>query len=839
VLRATLSTLLARKLRLLLSALSIVLGVSFVSGAFVLTDSLGRVFDSLFTQVNAGVAVQVRSVAELESAQGMEAPRPLVSPRVIEQVAAVDGVSEVRGDVFGLAQVVDPGGELVNSGPAPAFGVNWYDSPVLNPATLREGRAPRGPDEIVIDAGLAEESGYDVGDRAPVLTEAPRRDYHIVGIFGYGQKDTLAGETTVAFDDATARQVLGTGDSYHQLVVAAEDGVGQVELRDRIRAVLPAGIEAITGEEAADEDAGALQEGLGFFSTFLLVFAAVALFVGAFLIFNTFTMLVTQRTRELALMRALGASRAQVTGSVLAEALVVGTISSVVGLCLGIGVAIGLRALFSAVGAELPAGETVILPRTVIVSFAVGILVTAAAALLPARKAASVPPVAAMRDAATPDRPLRRLALLGAVLLAAGAAGIGWSLFGDAGLWTLGIAMLLAFVGIAALSPLVALPVISLVGAPLSRRLPGRLGRQNAMRNPRRSASTAAALMIGLALVSAVSVLGASTKSSIEVVAERALGAEFVLDTAGPVGFSADVADAVRRIDGVATVDELRADQVRVGESTEFVVALSQGAVGSTVTLQERAGSLTALGPGTVLVDDTEAGERDLSVGDRVEVTTARGGTSSARVVGTYAENQLVGSWVFDESLAESFSTSRVFAALVRLDEGADAAAVRAAIDQVGEDNPGVQVQDQSEFVAAQAAQIDQVIAIITLLLVLSVLIAVLGIVNTLALSVIERTRELGLLRAVGLGRGQLRRMVRVESVILAMFGALLGLVVGSAFGALLVTALADEGLTELTFPLGRLLLFLVLAALAGVIAAWLPARRAARMNVLRAIATE
>jgi len=837
MLRATLSNLLARKLRLLLSALSIVLGVSFVSGAFVLTDSLGRVFDSLFTQVNAGVAVQVRSVAELESVEGMEAPRRLVSPAVIEQVAAVEGVAEVRGDVYGRADVVGPDGELVNPGPAPALGVNWYDSP-LNPATLREGRAPSGPNEIVIDAGLADRIGYDVGDRAPVLTEAPRREYEIVGIFGYGDKDNLAGETTVAFDDATAREVLGTGDSYNHLVVAAEDGVGQAELRDRIRAVLPPGVEAVTGEEAADEDAGTLQEGLGFFSTFLLVFAAVALFVGAFLIFNTFTMLVTQRTRELALMRALGASRRQVTGSVLLEAVIVGTISAVVGLGLGIGVAIGLRELFGVLGAELPEGETVILPRTVIVSFAVGILVTAAAALLPARKAASVPPVAAMRDAATPDRPLRRVGLLGAVLLAAGAAGIGWSLFGAGGLWTLGIAMLLAFVGIAALSPLVARPVISLVGAPLSRRLPGRLGRQNAMRNPRRSASTAAALMIGLALVSAVSVLGASTKSSIEVVAARALGAEFVLDTAGP-GFSADVVDAIRRIEGVATVDELRADQVRVGDSTEFVVAVSAGAVGSTITLQERAGSVDALGRGTVLVDDTEAAARKLAVGDRVEVTTARGGTSSLRVVGTYAENQLVGSWVFDESLARSFSTSRAFAALVRLDEGADLPAVRAAMEEVGENNPGVQVQDQSEFVAAQAAQVDQVIQIITLLLVLSVLIAVLGIVNTLALSVIERTRELGLLRAVGLGRGQLRRMVRVESVILAVFGALLGLVVGSAFGALLVTALEDEGLTELTFPFGRMLLFLVLAAVAGVIAAWLPARRAARMNVLRAIATE
>ncbi len=508
MLRATLKSLLARKLRLLLSAMAIVLGVSFVSGAFVLTDSLGRTFDDLFTTVSRNVAVEVRGTvqSDLGSEQGGPSgdnTRRNVPASTLDTVRKVDGVAETQPSVFGGAVVVGTDGKLVRNNGAPNIGANWVDSTLLTQQRIVEGNPPRGPDEVVLDPDYAQRSGHHIGDTVTVLTPTGQHRFRMVGLMRYADgKSSLGGETYLLFSTATAQRVLDIPGQYTDIQAAASGGVSQAELRDRVARALPSGTEAITGKQYADEQSSSIKQGLGFFNTFLLVFAGVALFVGAFIIFNTFSILIAQRTRELALMRALGASRGQVTRSVLLESVVVGFIASAVGLAAGVGVAVGLKSLFNAIGAELPPGPTLVLPRTVIAAFAVGILITSVAVLIPARRAAKIAPVAAMRDAETADRPLTRQTIGGALSLVLGGIAMFFGLTGH-GLAILGVGTVLAFIGIALLSPLISRPVSRLVGTLFTRRIPGRLGRQNAMRNPRRTASTAAALMIGLALVSA------------------------------------------------------------------------------------------------------------------------------------------------------------------------------------------------------------------------------------------------------------------------------------------------------------------------------------------------
>ena len=840
MLRATIKSLLARKLRLLLSAMAVVLGVSFVVGAFVLTDSLGRTFDDLFATVNKNIAVDVRGV---EKANGTASDdfggvgRDDVPVATLERLRAVDGVAEAQPSVFGTAVLVGSDRKPVTGTGAPTIGGAWVPSDVLNQQRVVEGSAPSGPDQIAIDPALADKAEKKVGDSAVVLTRSGQQQFRIVGLVRYANgKDSLGGESYVYTDLPTAQKVFQVS-GYSEIYLSARDGVSQQELRDRVASALPARTEAITGTQLADEQASDVQEGIGFLNTFLLVFAAVALFVGAFIIFNTFSILVAQRTKELALMRALGASKRQVTRSVLIEAVAVGGIASVVGLAAGIGVAIGLQGLFRAFGAGLPSADLVIEPRTIIVAFAVGIIVTSAAALLPARRAAKVPPIAAMRDAATPDRSLFRQIVGGMVLLVAGAVAMTMGLTGSA-LWVLGLGTVLAFLGVALLSPLLARPVTGTLGTLFARGLPGRLGKQNSQRNPRRTASTAAALMIGLALVSAVGVLGASFKESIRKTVDNALGADFVLDTS-TTGMTADTVKALSEQPGVGTTTPFRQARVELNGDESYPIALPASAIGQTVAVTKETGSLTDLGPGTVIVASSTAEDKGLSVGSTVKTDYPDGTSESLRVVGTYEDNELVGNYVVSEDAGTHFDQPLYEVALVKVAPGADAGQVRAALEKTIEPYPNVSLQDRSEFVGEVTGQIDQLVTFFSLLLALSVGIAILGIVNTLALSVLERTRELGLLRAVGMSRRQVKRMVRVEAVLVAVFGGLLGLAVGAVFGVALQRALRGEGVTELAFPVGQLTIYLVLAAVAGVLAAWLPARRAAKLNVLQAVASD
>jgi putative ABC transport system permease protein len=834
VTRVVLRSLLARKLRLLLSTSAIVLGVAFVAGALTLTDTLGRVFDDLFVKVNAQTDLEVRGAVAIEGATGPTALRRPVPAELLGTIAAVPGVRAVTGDVSSYAQIVLADGTAYSTGGAPASGLNYDGEPATSPMSLRQGRAPAGPGDVAVDVTTAQKTGFDIGDRIALLLASGRQSFVLTGTFGLGDSDSVGGASIVAFEQKTAERLLGRPGEYDTMRVAADDGASVPDLQRRVAQSLPGTLEVATGEEIAAESATAVKVGLGFFSTLLLAFAGVALFVGAFLIFNTFSILVAQRQRELAVLRALGASRTQVTSSVLAEALVVGLLASAIGIALGLLVALGLRELVGSFGATLPPGPLVVSTRTVLWSLGVGVGVTAVAALLPARKASAVRPIEAMRAAVPGQADLRRGTVIGVLLLL---PGLGLLVAGSRGrLPLLGAGCVLTILAVAALAPLLSTAAARLLGAPLTSRVPGRLGRLNAMRNPRRTATTAAALMIGLAMVSAVSLVGASAKASFSSDIPAALGADLVIQLQGEQGIPVPVAQQLAALPQVARADGLHLGQARVGASLTNVTTMPGSAVGGAMVLERVTGDVNALAPGRILVDQDEAARQGLRVGSEVMVQLPRSEPRSHVVVGTYVANLLASQYVLDTAAAVGFPTAQDTVLLLTGKAGVSAAALRSAVQAVTAALPSAEVRDPLELTDSAISQVDNAMAFLNVLLLLSIAIAVLGIVNTLALSVIDRTRELGLLRAVGLSRGQTRRMITSEAVIVAVFGALLGIFVGVGFGVALQRGLADQGITVPAVPYGRLGLFIVAAAATGVVAAVLPARRAARLHVLTAI---
>lgn len=846
--RVTLRGLVAHRFRLALTVLAIVLGVGFVAGTFMFTDTLNNMFDELFTEANEGVDVIVRAETSFTSSGpgtgGFGDSEP-VSERLLEKVRRVEGVTQAEGFVMGFAQIVDPDGDAIAPQGPPTLGVSWGRES-LSSLVLREGRKPRGGGEVAVDARTARDNDLKVGDRVTILSlEEPER-FRIVGIAGFGVADSLGGSTLAAFDLRTAQRLMGEDDELTWIDVAGEEGVAAVDLRERIAKVLPKDVEAATATRVAKEQSASIKDALGFLNTALLVFAAVALFVGAFIIYNTFNILVTQRTRELALLRTLGASTRQVTVSVMVEALLVGAVSSALGLGVGILMAYGLRGLLDAFGISLPSADLRLVPRTVVVAVVVGGVVTLVSAVLPARRASRVPPIAALRDV-EPVRPvsLHRRALAGvavtgagAALLAAGLAGVGPALT------LVGVGVAVTFIGVTALSPLVSRRLSSWIGAPLPRAfgVPGKLGRENSMRNPRRTAATSAALMVGMALVATFAILGQSVKASARAAIEDSYRADLVLMVNNGISpISPQVARELRDREALGVVSRIRVGVWREpgSKAIRFVTAVEGGTVENVLKLDVLSGGTRGLDRNGVLVHEDVAEDEELRTGDafRMEFPS---GTERMRVAGVYAENRIVGDYVLGlEAYDANYSGKVDQYLMVNAARGITVREARRAVERVLEDFPSVDVRDQTEMRDNQEEQIDRLLGLITALLALAILIALLGIVNTLALSVFERTRELGLLRAVGLSRRQTRAMIRWESVIIALFGGLLGLGVGSFFGWALVTALADEGITDLAFPFGRVAAFLALAGLAGVVAAMLPARRAARLNVLEAIATE
>ena len=845
--KATLKGLLAHKFRLAATALAIVLGVSFVAGTYVLTDTINATFTNLFDEVTQGIDVAVRS-KDVFTGQMGEVRDP-IPEEVLNEVKAVDGVKVAEGSVTGFAQFVDKDGKPVTTGGAPTLGVSISSAPELQAGTtVRSGRLPSGPDEMVVDAQTADKHGFAVGDRVKVLLQGPARTFTVSGIIGFGEAGNLGGATLAGFTLPTAQEVLNREGRFDEIDVVAAEGTTPEQLRDRVRAVLDPRYEVLTGEELSASQAAAINDTIGrFLSTALLSFAFVALLVGAFLIFNTFTIIVAQRTRELALLRCLGASRRQVMTSVLLESLIVAVVASLVGLGLGVLIANGLKALLTGIlNFDLPTTGTVFLWRTVIVSLAVGIVVTVLAALLPARKATRVPPVAALQPetAFAPTHFRKRRIVLGVLVTLVGIALLLAGLFQNEGNRLVNVASgaVIVFFGVAILSPLIARPLARLIGWPFAKafRLPGTLARENAMRNPRRTASTAAALMIGLALVTFVSIFAASIKASTTETLDRTIAADYILmnDTFTP--FSPDLATRLADQPELAAVVGVRLGAFKLDGATKQLIGIDPAAYDRVVKSEVLSGSIADLQSGGLAVKEDVAEANGWTVGERVALQFPRGGTQQVQVKAIYKDNSVNGDYLLSLADYERFYADQADSQiLVQAAPGTTPAASRAAIDRVLVDFPNVTVRDQAEYKAETARQIDQVVNLFFALLALAVVIALFGIVNTLGLSIFERIRELGLLRAIGATRRQIRSMIRWEAVIIAVLGAVLGLAVGVFFGWTIVRALRSVGITEFAVPGGQLVIFVVFAALAGILAAVLPGRRAARIDVLRAITTE
>ncbi len=842
--KVTLKGLLAHKLRLALTAVAIVLGVTFISGTLVLTDTLHATFTTLFGHVYQNVDFEIRGKAAFtDNSGGGGAVRKPIPDSIAAEVRQIPGVAYAEGTVGGYAQFVAHDGQAVTTGGAPTIGLSFDPNPKLSSLRVSSGHGPTTPEQVAMDAGTASKYHFHVGDRVRVLLIGPPRTFTISGIVTFGTANNLAGATLAAFALPTAQQVLGEPGQLSAVDVLAQPGADKAQLQRAIAKTLPAGVEVVTGQTVADEATSTINQALSFFSTALLVFAFISLFVGGFTIFNTFSIIVGQRTRELALLRIVGASRRQVFRSVLLEALLLGLAASLVGLGLGVLAAVGLEALLKGFGITLPTGPLVFASRTVIAALAVGVGVTVVSAIGPARRAVRIPPVAALADYRTDQaESSRRRIAVGSVVAVVGIAALVLGLTKPA-IQLVGIGAVAIFLGIGMLAPVVARPMSSVIGRPLARLLgiPGRLGRENSMRSPRRTAQTSSALMVGLALVSTIAVFGASLSKSATSSVDNAVSADYIITSSntGAGGFSASVASAAARVPGVTATSTVYNGEFEVRRSLATLTAISTDRLSDTVILRMDAGTGgPALTAGRLLIDSNTANSKHLAVGSVVPVKFAQTGTSTMRVGGIFKPNALLGSYVVGDRFFLAHFDRPLPVAVLLHTGGSTAATTRAVKDGLSA-YPNLKVQTRAEFQKSQQAQVNQLLGLVYALLALAVLIALIGIVNTLMLSVFERTHEIGLLRAVGMKRRQIRAMIRSESVILSLFGAVIGVVVGTALGVAFAASLKQQGITDLVIPFASLVVFLVLSALLGLAAASWPARRAAKLDVLAAIAAD
>lgn len=850
MLRVSLKGVLARKLRLFLSAMAVVLGVAFVAGSLVFTDMLGSAFKGIMSGAYADVNVQGKGSADSDFAVVNRDLRPAD----IERITTVPGVASAHGiTVVSNAYLIDRNNKVMAPMGAPAIGSTWIEEPAFGGQpglVLKSGRAPQAVGEVVIDPVSLDKSGYQLGDTIRVATSSatePVVPAKIVGTALYGNQNSTVGATYAVFAPKFAQQVFSDGrDVWQGAWVTASPGTAADELAEQVGKVLPPDFEAKTGAELAAKDEEAVTQGLGFLNTFLLLFAAVALLVGSFLIVNTFSILVAGRTRELALLRAMGASKAQVRRSVLWEAAVVGLLGATLGIVVGLGLAKLIAEVMAMGGLELGSVAFTLAPRTVLVAYAVGLLVTLVAAYLPARRASSVAPVAAMSgDVLTGKADLGKRTVLGISLTVAGVVALIAGLFLDVSqpLSWVGAGVLAILLGVAGVTPVLGRPVMWLVGR-VYRGLFGQVGalaELNSVRNPRRTAATASALMIGLTLVTAAGTLTATAKASVDAVIHKSVTSDFTVRNAGFGDFSPTIGDEMAKVNGVAAVHRERFTPATIDGRQTFLSAVAADGFGAFIAQEVVAGDLKEFRGRALAVSQDYADSNGLRPGNTVK-GVINGHDVGLRVAVVFTTDKGAGVspvLINLDGLTGLGIPAADSALAIKMAPGADRGAVRAGLDQVAKDLPMVVVQDADEFAASQSQNLDRFLMIIYAFLGLSIVIAVLGIINTLVLSVLERTREIGLLRAVGLKKSQLRRMIRLESVAIAMLGALVGIGLGALFGWALQRALADEGLTELRMPLEQFALFGVAAVIVGALAALWPAHRAARMNVLAAIQTE
>lgn len=850
MLRATLRGLIAHKVRLGLTGLAIVLAVGFVSGTFVFTDSLHAALSNLVSSRQPDVVVSAKSDFSNRYSDSL-APQTL-SADLVGKIEKLPGAQTAVGwvQVRNVA-ILGPDGLPVGGGHGPGGtgqGQSWIDDDQLAVVQLDVGVPPTGPDQVAIDTTTAKGVGLQVGDQVPVvLPDGSTVRPAITALVNRGLSGGSGpAGSVVIWDLPTAQRLLLSPGQVTQVRVSDAPGVSQEIVAAEVKSVAPAA-KIQTGQQISDTTAATLSEQLGFLNTILLVFALISLFVASFLIYNTFAMLVAQRTRELALLRAIGATRRQVIRSVLLEAVLVGIAASTVGIAVGVGIAQLLRGIFAAMGAPLPAGGFVVEPRTVWVSYAVGVLVTLVSAWFPAQRAAAIAPVAALRTElawSAPGLRLRTSLGTGLVVIAVAAAGLGVRTTDDSGsnaAGVVGLSALTALVGMLLVAPVLARLVLPVLALPFRWSATGRLARENGRRNPRRTAATASALMIGLTLMTALSVLAASVTASTNGMVDRVIGADFVVlgDGFRPVPTAAY--QALRGTPGTSTITYVRGVPARAEGATDdtLVVGVDPKQIGGVVTLDMTAGGVSDLAVGTTLLDTRSARDQGVQIGSDVRMKTVNG-TATLKIIGLYEPSGFYTGYVTTIGQVDAMGAAPTDMAIyIKAAQGADLTTVRAELERRLKPFPAVQLQDQTQFKQQIADQVSQLLVFILALLVLAVLIAVLGIVNTLTLSVFERTRELGLLRALGTMRSQVRRMVLIESVLIAVFGALLGLLLGTGYGVLLQRVLAGEGINELGIDAGQLVGFLVLAIVGGVFAAVWPAWRASRLNVLQAIAVD
>ncbi|MEU2035780.1 ABC transporter permease [Nocardia amamiensis] len=833
--KVALRNLAAHKVRLALTLLSVVLGTAFIAGSFVFTDTLQRTFDEIFA--NEAKGIDVRVSPKERQAQG-------IPNNVVDELAKYPGVRTVAPSVNGPVVLLDPAGKkAVQTGGAPTFGRSYLppEKAVAEPEKFTRGVPPARPGEVALNTGGAERAGLKVGDRTKILipSQPDPIDVTLTGI--YEIPSDTGGFIGVLFDDTQARKLFTDGLHVAYVDLAAA-GIPGDDLRDNLGRDLP-GYKVQNGDQVRADLKKEVSNALNFINYFLLAFGAIALIVGTFIIYNTFSMIVAQRLRELALLRAVGASRQQVGRSVVAEAFVIGLIGSAIGLAGGVGLAFGLSAVLNAFDLGLPTGSMAVLPRTILVGLFVGLAVTMVSAYAPARRAARIPPVQAMREEfASTGESLRWRTIIGAVLAVLGVAFVvlGARSTGGTAAATVGVGALGLIFAVLLAGPALSRPVVAGLGVLVRPFGPiGHMARNNAARNPRRTAATAFALTLGLMLVSAIGMLGASAKASVGVLIDKGVRADYAL--AGPqlLGVPFGAADAARtKVPGVAQVVGLRGAGFKIGNEQVFA-ASADGPLDGVLNYEIVRGSNT-LGDRDVLVSDDEAGKRGWKVGETVSLTSFDGKKVALTVTGVYKNTPLLGPMVvpqavYNEVVPLNFRTN--FLVLVKAKPGADITQMRTDLEKATEQFVVVQVQDREEYKGAQGRQINTLLAILYGLLALAVVIAILGIVNTLALSVVERRREIGMLRAVGTQRMQVRRTIYLESMLIAVFGAIVGMLLGLGLGVGFLRTLRDLGLDQIAIPWTQLVLVLISSAVVGVLAALWPAVRAARTPPLAAIA--
>ncbi|MCB0978449.1 MAG: ABC transporter permease [Acidimicrobiales bacterium] len=857
MLKTTLRSLWSHKLRLALSMLSIVLGVSFMSGTLVLNSTVGRVFDDLFAKLGENVDAVVRGKVLYENDQGGDTVRTLLPDSIVAKVRAVDGVAAAEGSTLTTkATIIDAKGDAMGGAGPPTIIGSWTVDKRMSSYQIDRGRAPTRPGEAILDRGGMDKGGFEIGSRVEIIgLDGKPQHLTIVGVSRFGEADSAGGSIFLGVTLPEAQRIAGEPGKLNQVDVRAEPGVSQEELVRRLKdAKLAKGLDIVTGEKASQEMASDVKQGLNFFTTALLVFAFIALFVAAFIISNTFSILFAQRTKELALLRAIGATRRQVLTSSLTEAAMIGAISSIVGFLAGIGLAAGALALLDALGVDLPRTNLLVTPATAVKVFATGVIVTLVSAAMPAIRATRVPPIAALRSTAVESRRAPRLRTVAGILLGLLGAFLIMPAFAaepsSDDLPRIGGGLGCAVLALLLLGPAIARPISRVIGSwlPRVRGAVGNIARENAMRSPRRTASTAAALIIGVALVVFITIFAASARQTIDNSLGTGFRSDYIIlpvNQQSEVGADPSMARRLAEVPGVSVVDATgfvvaQAELSNGDKTLAFAAAIRPQTFSEVYDAKMAEGSLAQLVPGTVVVDKTTAKDHGIAVGDKIRMVGTGDRRATLRVVAISNDPIVLGQWTIhrDDVTKLAPATTDVFVG-VSLKPGTSVDSVRGDLRAIVRDYPNMKLQDKDQFRNSIVSLITGLLNVIFGLLAVSIVIAFIGILNTMILAIHERTRELGLLRAMGMTRGQMRAAVRWEAVIVSLMGAGLGMLLGLGLSYVMVRALRSQGIDQFAVPVSWMVTIAVAAVVFGIVAATWPAYKAGKLNVLEAIATE